>query len=112
MSWHRPVGAAFLVLAAVFFVLMVYGIVAWSPLCALLLFVWMGFAMAGFLLIARREVPAVVPGEVPEPESVPEAMLPRKGRRGDGWVGEYCPRCGSPLTGRMDECGVCGWRYR
>lgn len=107
VSWHRPVGAVFLALAVMFFVVMVYGIVAWHPLYALTVFVWLGLAASGFLLIFRPPSRTVRPKEVRgamDDPIVPETK--------DGFGEGYCPKCGAPLTEGDRFCGVCGRRLR
>lgn len=105
MRWHRPVGAVFVVVGVAMFVLMVYGIVNWSAMWALSIFVFLGCVATGLtLMMAPR---TVKPDIVPE---IPVQNPPREERGGTGFG--YCPECGSPLNDGDRHCGVCGRRLR
>ena len=106
MDWHRPVGAAFVVVGAAMFVMMVYGIVNWSPLWALVLFVFLGCVTTGLMLFMR---PSKAIGSSVSP-SPPEPCPPLEERGGMGFG--YCPECGSALNDGDKHCGVCGRRLR
>lgn len=110
MNGYKVLGIILIMASLASFAFMIYGIVAIHPLCALLMFVFIGLMAGGLLAYFRGAREAVGP-LVPRDEPPRYGEVPRDEGSRSGSGNGYCPNCGSPLDGGS-FCRVCGKRVR
>ncbi len=102
VGWLKTVEIVFLLITVTSFVLMIYSIINWHPLYAVMIFVPFGFMTAGLILILRAPKPVIPESAVREKMADP--IVPETQKNLDSG---YCSRCGAPLNKDHICCGAC-----